>query len=334
MALPKNSSNKSIKVIAAVTGGSGFVGKKLIQNLLRRGYSVKVLTRKKDRVFPKGVEVVLGDLQSPTSDLRFFLSGSDILFNCAGETRSPKSMKKTHIGGTKRIINALSDEFMLSGKKIHWVQLSSIGVYGKALVCPNEKRLVNEQSKINPVNIYETTKAKADKLIIEAAKKKHFTYSILRPSGIVGLEMTNRSFGRLIKSILSYPFFYIGFNETILNYIHVDDVVRALILCSQRQKAHNQIFNLSNDCELSNLVFHVRYGASKSFKIFRIPESIVRLLILFIPSFLRLPLNQRVIDVLVSRTQYKTAKISKILEFKPKKFIPKFALDYKKVHFD
>jgi len=334
MAFQKKSLNNSRKLKISVTGASGFVGKKLIQNLLKEGHSIKVLTRKKNRIFPKGIEVIKGDLSSPTSDLDNFLSGCDVLFNCAGEINNTHLMEKTHINGTKNLLKTILDLASSSGKRIHWVQLSSVGVYGKVLSHPNKKRRVNEQSKINPQGIYEITKAESDKLIILAAEDGYFTFSILRPSTIIGLGMPNKSFGRLIKNILGYNFFYIGYKNTISNYVHVDDVVEALMLCGKKEKAINQIFNLSNDCKLSSIVKNIRNEIGKSVKILSIPEGLIRLIIFFIPPFFHFPLNTRVVDVLVSRTYFDTVKISNVLKFKPKVFIPKFSVDYMRAHFN
>jgi uncharacterized protein YbjT (DUF2867 family) len=53
-----------------VTGGTGRVGKEVVQALLRRSESVRVLTRNKEAKLPDGAEVAIGDLLDPDSSTR------------------------------------------------------------------------------------------------------------------------------------------------------------------------------------------------------------------------------------------------------------------------
>src|SRR4029077_11819921 len=59
-----------------VTGGTGKVGTAVVQALLRRGESVRVLTRNKAAKLPDGAEVAIGDLLDPDS-VRSALNGVD-----------------------------------------------------------------------------------------------------------------------------------------------------------------------------------------------------------------------------------------------------------------
>jgi hypothetical protein len=105
-------------------------------------------------------------------------------------------------------------------------------------------------------------------------------------------------------------------------------VVEALILCSQCQSAVNQIFNLSNDCKLSDIVLSLSLDKKVRHEIMIIPEWFVRLVINLTPSFFKLPLTQSRIDALVSRVYYPNTKIKQTLKFLPKKSIPDFAMSF------
>ena len=71
-----------------VTGGTGKLGSEVVRALLRRGASVRVLTRNKEAQLPHGAEAAIGDLLDPDS-VRSALNGVDKLFllvgNVAGE---------------------------------------------------------------------------------------------------------------------------------------------------------------------------------------------------------------------------------------------------------
>jgi uncharacterized protein YbjT (DUF2867 family) len=62
-----------------VTGGTGKVGTHVVNALLSRGASVRVLTRNKEARLPDGVEIAVGDLQD-TDSVRAALDGADKLF--------------------------------------------------------------------------------------------------------------------------------------------------------------------------------------------------------------------------------------------------------------
>ena len=66
-----------------VTGGTGKVGREVVQALLRRGESVRVLTRNKEAKLPDGAEVAVGDLLDPGS-VRSALNGVEKLFLLVG----------------------------------------------------------------------------------------------------------------------------------------------------------------------------------------------------------------------------------------------------------
>lgn len=315
---------------ACVSGASGFVGKKLVEILISQGFSVRVLTRNSKSIFPEGVEVFYADLASPKCNLKNFFSGCDIFFHCAGDINNALHMHALHVDGIQRLLKAFSDEIDSTGYSMHWVQLSSVGVYGKLMDNPAAVRKITELSKNHPYGEYEITKAKADNLLLKAAKSDRFTYSILRPSNIIGIGMPNQSFRGLVENIIRRRFFYIGSTQSVSNYIHVDDVAAALVLCSKSSSAINQIFNLSHDCKLSDIVLSLSLDKKMKHQRITVPEWLVRLVVGVTSNFFKLPLTQSRVDALVSRTYYPNTKIKRLLRFLPKRSIPDFAVEYMK----
>jgi nucleoside-diphosphate-sugar epimerase len=227
-----------------VTGASGFVGKKLVIKLISQGFDVKVATRNISNIFPENVEVFIVDITDLTFDLSSVVKNCEIIINCAGEIENENTMRALHVDGTKRLLEAFVKHNRTSNK--HWIQLSSVGAYGHSRK-PNLKRVITELSKPKPGGIYEVTKTLADQMIIDFARKTTMTYTILRPSNIIGMLMPNQSFNSLLNAISKRRFFFIGSKKTISTFIHVDDVVDALIICVANKKARNQIFNLSKE---------------------------------------------------------------------------------------
>lgn len=228
----------------AITGATGFIGHKLVLRLLEQGSQVRVLSRQPPDLTGvyKNVQWFNGNLNNEY-DLTAFVDGIDVLYHCAGEVRNQSIMEKVHVEGTRRLIEAAA------GRVNHWVQLSSVGVYG-----PVKDSLVTETSLLSPVGEYEVTKEKSDQLVINAAEKSGFTFTVLRPSNVYGATMTNRSLFSLISAIDRGLFFYIGERGASANYIHVDNVVEALLLCATSHAEKGKIYNLSDYCTMEHFV--------------------------------------------------------------------------------
>src|SRR5436853_6570123 len=111
-------------MIIAITGGTGAVGRRLVDRFVAAGDTVRALTRQDDPGFAPAVEVHRGDLASETGALARFADGADVLYHCAAEIYDPGRMMEVNAGGTGRLIAAAR------GRVRRWVQLGSIGTYG------------------------------------------------------------------------------------------------------------------------------------------------------------------------------------------------------------
>ena len=306
--------------IICITGANGFIGKKLVFELSKIQCHIRILTRKKNLVFNNNIDVFIGDLTDSKLSLRKFLKNCDILFHCAGEINNESKMDSLHVQGTQKL---LDDIDIKSKKKLHWIQLSSCGAYGP----PNNheihsKRIINESSKCNPVNHYEKTKTKSDKLVINASNNK-LIYTILRPSNVLGPDMKNQTIFKLIKLVKSRIFFFIGKKDAICTFVHVDDVVNALILiaCNQK-KSKNEIFNISNDCTWEELIKKISDYLDIKVPTLRIPYVYIK----FPYTIIRLALSKFYqipnLDPFVYKTMYPSKKIENYLGFKFSKPMP------------
>ena len=200
--------NTNHKKKAFVTGASGFIGNALVAQLIGEGYGVKVLTRKIDHQFNSQVELVYGDLISETLNLNRVLLDCDLIFHCAGQLKGDENMRQLHVEGTAKLLVSALRSSAKTGRPVHWVQLSSVGTYGQAKPV-NSKRNVTEKTLENPSGEYETTKTEADKLVISMASNL-MSYTILRPSNVVGPQMNNQSFRALLLTIKKHKFTHIG----------------------------------------------------------------------------------------------------------------------------
>ena len=285
----------------AITGGSGFIGKQLVNRHIQQGDQVRLLSRK-PLLEDTSVQYFLGDLSSPNVNLSDFLDGVDILYHCAGEVSNESLMQELHVNGTQRLADAAQ------GKIGRWVQLSSVGAYG---VCRDGT--ITEDSEERPFGVYERTKTESDKIVIDSG----IPYVILRPSNVFGKDMPNQSLRGLLYAVSKGLFFFIGKeNESLVNYIHVEDVVEALMRCSSDDKALGEVFNLSQSTTVENMIASFISGMGSDKKIFRLPESVVRVIASIFGWIPKFPLTPSRVDALTGRCVYNSTKVQKILEFK------------------
>lgn len=293
-------------MLVAVTGGQGFIGSKLVEALLARGDEVRLLSRRDHYLPNTGVEWVVGDLADPDVDLSAFVDGIDVLYHCAGEINNAALMRMLHVDGTRRLLEAAN------GRVKRWVQLSSVGAYG--LVRSGK---VTEDCNEAPVGEYEITKTEADALVQAAAGKGYFETVIVRPSIVYGPTMTNQSLHQLIGAVARGWFAFIGKPGASANYVHVDNVVRALLLCAGQPKAKGRCYIVSDYATIEDLIDWMARALGRPTPKLRLPMSAARMAVgigRWIPD---MPLTEGRINALSNFAWYSDQRIRDELDYRP-----------------
>lgn len=295
-------------MIVAITGGTGFIGKHLIVRHVARGDQVRYLTRKKATEDICGAFAHIGNLSSSIDELRQFVRGSDVLYHCAAELRNEAEMHRTNVLGTVNLLAAASGEI---GR---WVQLSSTGVYGSELHGD-----IHEDVEIKPVNAYEKSKAASDNLVYAAAEQQNLPCIVLRPSNVYGTDMPNQSLFQLIRMIDKGRFFFIGKQGAVANYIHVENVVDAMLLCGTAGLPINgRAYIVSDHRTLEEFVGIIATSLEKGAPKKRLPESLVRTAVALAGLIPKFPLTSSRVDALTNRMVYRTDRIESELGYKNK----------------
>lgn len=305
-----------------ITGAYGFIGKYLVRRLLAEGNQLRLISRV-PRKPSEQIEIFNADLVNPEARLSGLFEQVSVFYHCAGEVNNALMMRPLHVDGTQRLLDEAQKHILRTGQSLHWVQLSSVGVYGPPVGKVDMPREVGETSPLHPSGEYETTKSESDQLVLQlATQEPRFTCSILRPSIVVASDMPNQSVKSLVNAIRRGKFFYIGTTAAISTYVHVEDVIDALLLIGQDARAKGHIFNLSNDCCLCELVEAIhRYDRTDS-HVFTVPVAPLRLLVHLLTPIVNLPLTQERIDAMINRTRYPNRKIREILDYSPARSIP------------
>jgi nucleoside-diphosphate-sugar epimerase len=296
-----------------VTGGFGFVGRALVEQLVRDGWEVIALTRSPDRASGAPVLVARGDLATGEGISAALLDGVDTVFHCAGELSRPAAMRAVHVTGTRRLLECVR----AAGRQapLHWVQLSSVGAYGPALPA-SSPRVVDESTPERPLGEYETTKTEADRLVVDASAEGLITFAMLRPANVVGRGMPGRGLPRVISLIRRGWFFHVGAGDAVANYVHVDDVAAALLACAKHPASAGQVFNLSSDCSWAILADHIARAVGARPRALRLPERPLRAAARVLAAVPGSPLTPARLDALTTRTRYPIHKIETTLGFR------------------
>lgn len=290
-------------MIIGITGATGLIGRYLSSAYMKKDDEVRMLSRNPPK--NDGCNWFQGDLIDNTVDLNLFLDGVDILYHCAGELENESQMEELHVKGTRNLAEAAV------GRVKRWVQLSSVGVYG-----PKRFGLVNEMTPENPAGMYETTKAESDRVLVNIAEKEDMDYVILRPSNIFANDMKNRSIYQMIEMIRRKLFFYIGEPGAVVNYVHVSSVISALMLCGVHKNARNKIFIASDSIILENMVAKIAQGMGVKQPSLRLPERMIRNIVLMLQKLPGFPLTENRIDAMTSRARYDSSRIKRELGYK------------------
>src|SRR5262245_8503528 len=129
-----------------VTGGAGFIGGHLVEELVRRGHRTRVLDafveqvhRESTRELPGDVEVIRGDIRDKAA-VASALEGVEVVFHQAAEVGVGQSMYEIerYVGantfGTAALLEAVIGR---RGQIKKLIVASSMSIYGEgAYVCP------------------------------------------------------------------------------------------------------------------------------------------------------------------------------------------------------
>lgn len=288
-------------MIVAITGATGAVGRKLVERHVAAGDVVRALSRQTETALPSAVEVHQGDLASGEQALTRFVSGADVLYHCAAEIHDPARMMEVNAGGTRNLVSAAQ------GRIRRWVHLSSIAVYGAP-----ERGVIREDAPPQPTDTYGRSKAEAEKVALDAAASGAFDCCIVRPSKVIGAGIdsgNNQILFRLFSLVDRGFFFFVGRPGALTHYVHVDNLVHALVCCGRSSLTGSRIYNLSDDRTIEQFVASIAQALGKDTPRRRFPERPVRWLARALGSLPGFPLDEKRLSALVNRASLPTARI-------------------------
>ena len=221
-----------------VTGGAGFIGSHLIDTLLAGGVRRVVVLdnlhtgRWENISEDTRVSRVNADLATATdSDLRQLLDGVDYLFHLAAEKHNqsvdaPERVLQVNVQATFRLLRAAAAARI---RKV--VFTSSLYAYGRLNLPPMDERDVPE-----PRTVYGVSKLTGEHLLRHFATAEGLRWTALRlffvygPRQFSGMGYKSVIVSNFERLLRNEPPVVNGDGEQALDYVHVTDVARALVL--------------------------------------------------------------------------------------------------------
>jgi len=225
---------------AFVSGGTGFIGARVVRKLLERGYRVNALVRSHKGAASMqalGATPIRGDITAVES-MRAGMSGCDVVFHLAAwyKLGAPdwRKAETINVDGTRNVLNLAHE---LGIPKI--IYTSTIAVNGDTHGYLADETYVPPEGPF--LTEYDRTKWIAHYKIAEPLIEKGAPIIILMPGAVYGPGDKS-----LVGHFMHY--FYRGLfpilpgPELTLCYTHVDDVVEGHILAAEKGKAGESYF--------------------------------------------------------------------------------------------
>ena len=241
-----------------VTGGAGFIGSNLVDKLVQKDHKVIVLdnfsTGRRSNLSQhnkKNVKIIKVDISGKKSLDKYF-KNIDYVFHLAGladivpSIEDPNKYFKSNVVGTFNVIQAAK-----KAKIKKFIYAASASCYGITNKFP-----IKEDTKINPMYPYAFTKWQAEELIMHWAKIYNFPAISFRFFNAYGpRSRTSGAYGAvfgvfLAQKFANKPLTIVGDGKQTRDFIHVYDLVDAMILAVKKTK-NCEIYNLASGKEVS-----------------------------------------------------------------------------------
>jgi len=236
-----------------VTGGAGFIGSHLADQLIESGYQVVVIDNEstgfRENVNPEAT-YILGDITNITDLQRAFAHDIDVVFHIAGQASTilsfdhPADDLRVNVNGT---INVLT--MCLEHRVPRLLYASSMTAYGHPVVVPTP-----EIEPCRPISYYGITKYAAERYIHATADRVDldfdFRVTSFRMFNVYGERQSMENPYQGVVSIFianmlkEEPITIHSDGEQSRDFVHIQDVVDAWISALDNEATSGQVFNL------------------------------------------------------------------------------------------
>lgn len=238
-----------------VTGGLGFLGLNTVAGLLAAGAQVRILSRSRAPMALSWLarlsggaraEVIQGDIGDAATVARALVD-VDSVVHLAGESGAAWSLERPlrDLHGNVGAQLVFLDVLRRVPKPPHIVFVSSRLVYGHS-----GARRVTERTPPDPTSLYAVHKLTVENYLKVYGRSSDLPWTILRVSNPFGpLQQPERVTHGIVNQFVfrllaGEPIVLYGLGEQLRDVLHVEDVVRAILVSLADKRARGEIFNV------------------------------------------------------------------------------------------
>lgn len=242
---------------AVVTGGTGFIGGRLVEELVDKGYKVRCLVRDTSDVKmlkELGVELIHGDL-GDTESLKRLPKGGGVVFHLAAlvsDWGRREDFYRYNVDATRTLLEA-----SLKSGVSRFVHMSSSTVVWKSdfwsvhnLIDIDETYPYRDKYNDN----YNASKADAERLVLSYNRDNGLETVVIRPSNVWGAGDTV-ILPRIAMAAKKGILFPMGSGERTVTPCHVDNLARALLLAAEKGNAPGNIYFINDGVKIGYMEF-------------------------------------------------------------------------------
>jgi dihydroflavonol-4-reductase len=303
----------------ALTGASGYTGGRLLGALLARGESVSALVRPgsaRPDLASSSVRLVEGDL-ADAGALARLVDGSEAVVHVAAVYRTAGHpddyYRDVNVGGTERLLLAAAG----AGVR-RFVHTSTVGVHGHV-----ENPPADETAPFLPGDIYQETKAEAERLALSYHRERGVPVAVVRPGAIYGPGETRLR--KLFRAIARGRYAVVGSGRPFYHPVYIDDLVQGFLLALDRPEAVGEAFIVAgpryvSQSELAALVARATGGRVLPFRVPAWPLQWAGDVCeaLCVPLGIEPPLHRRRVDFWTKSRAFSIEKARRRLGYEPK----------------
>ncbi len=260
---------------AFVTGGAGFIGSHIVDELVRRNYDVVVYDnlstgfQKHLRSGPaqNRARLIVGDILDYDKLVRS-MKDVDVVFHLAANADVRRGFVETDLDLKQGVITTYNvlEAMRRTGVKSIIFSSSSV-VYGNA----EKKPTPEDYGPLLPVSFYGSAKLASEGLITAFSNLYGFRYYIFRFANIVGKNGTHGVIPDFVRKLKQNPgvLEVKGDGKQKKSYVTVEECVNAILYVYEKSKSNYNLFNISADSQVTvkEIAEMVRDAVSKEAKI-------------------------------------------------------------------
>jgi UDP-glucose 4-epimerase len=238
-----------------VTGGAGFIGRRVVRGLLESGAEVTVADRHESA--EPGVRTVVGDLRDPSVAARAVSPGTDLIVHLAAVTSvlrsisDPAGTYETNVHMTSVLLE------LARTREVGGFVLASTN----AVVGDVGQAVISEQVPIRPLTPYGATKAAGEMLLNSYTASYGILGCALRLTNVYGPGMAEKdSFvPRMMRAARDGGGIQVyGDGSQVRDLVHVDDVVAGLLLAWRTQATGPLILGCGASVSVNDMILAAR----------------------------------------------------------------------------